>query len=135
MSDYKFSINLVVRHNSRRAEEIASALEWEPHNAWSAGDNRFTPAGTKLPGSRQDTMCAFRLQSDDDQLTQALATRVEHLLSRRSFIDDLLASGGTLALNVGLNGQFNSSLDLSPETLRAICELRIRLSVECFPEG
>lgn len=135
MSAYRFSVNVVVRDQSRRAEEIASVLDWEPHNAWSVGDDRVTPAGTKLPGTRQDTMCAFRLESDDDQLTPVLAARVEQLLLKRDFVKELLGSGGTLTLNVGLHGQFNSSLDLSPETLRAICELGIRLSVECFPDG
>lgn len=135
MSAYKFSINVVVRHQSRRAEEIASALGWEPHNAWSAGDSRVTPAGTKLPGTRQDTMCAFRFESDEERATSAVADKVKHLVSKRSYVNELVGAGGTLALNVGLNGQFNSSLDLSPETLRDISELGILLSIECFPEG
>ncbi len=135
MNAYKFSVNVVVRHQSRRAEEIASALDWEPDNAWSAGDSRVTPAGTKLPGTRQGTMCAFRFESDEGQATSAVAEKVEHLLCRRIYVSELLGSGGTLALNIGLNGQFNSSLDLLPETLRVISELGISLSVECFPDG
>jgi hypothetical protein len=110
-------------------------LEWEPCNAWSVGDSRVTPAGTQLPGTRQDTMCSFRFEHDDDRLTAAVTKIVEHLLSRRSFVSDHLGSGGTLALNIGLNGQFNSGLDLSREILRGISELGIRLSVECFPTG
>lgn len=135
MSAYKFSVNVVVRHQTRRAEEIASALGWEPHNAWSAGDSRVTPAGTKLTGTRQDTMCAFRFESDEDQAASAVAEKLEHLLVRRSYLTELLGSGGTLTLNIGLNGQFSSSLELLPETLRAIGELGISLSVECFPDG
>lgn len=135
MSDYKFSVNVVVRHQSRRAEEIASALGWKPHNAWSAGDGRVTPAGTKLPGTRQDTMCAFRFESDEEQATSAVADKVKHLLSRRVYVSELASDGGTVTLNVGLNGQFNSSLDLSPETLRDLSELGIVFSIECFPDG
>jgi hypothetical protein len=135
MREYKFSVNVVVRHQSRRADEIASAFNWEPDNSWSAGDIRVTPAGTKLPGNRQDTMCTFRFESDEDQATSAVAEKVEHLLSRRGYVSELLDSGGTLTLNIGLNGQFNSSVDLLPETLKAISELGINLSVECFPDG
>lgn len=135
MNAYKFSVNVVVRHQSRRAEEIASALGWQPHNAWSAGDSRVTPTGTKLPGTRQDTMCAFRFESDEEQATSAVADKVKHLVSKRSYVNELVSAGGTLALNVGLNGRFNSSLDLSPEILRDISELGILLSIECFPDG
>ncbi|HEX6706840.1 MAG TPA: hypothetical protein VF169_18925 [Albitalea sp.] len=135
MSTYKFSINVVARHHTRRAEEIASGLEWEPHNAWSVGDSRVTPAGTPLPGTRQDTMCSFRFEHDDDQLTAAVTRAVEQLRSHRRFVSELLGSGGTLALNIGFNGQFNSALDLSRETLRSICDLGIGISVECFPDG
>lgn len=80
-------------------------------------------------------MCSFRFEHDDDQLTLAVATTVGHLLSRRGFVGEFLGAGGTLALNIGLDGQFNTGLDLSPETLRSICELGIHISVECFPEG
>lgn len=135
MSTYKFSINIVARHHTHRAEEIAVGLGWEPHNAWSVGDSRVTPAGTLLPGTRQDTMCSFRFEHDDDQLTLAVTTAVQHLNSHRSFVSELLGSGGTLALNIGLNGQSNSALDLSPEMLRSICDLGVHVSVECFPDG
>jgi hypothetical protein len=135
MSAYKFSVNVVVRHQSRPAEEIASALGWKPHNAWSAGDARLTPAGTQLSGTRQDTMCAFRFESDTEQATSAVADKVKHLLSMRDYVIGLASEGGTVTLNIGLNGLFSSSLDLSPETLRDLSELGILLSVECFPDG
>lgn len=80
-------------------------------------------------------MCAFRFESDEEGATSAVSEKVEHLLSRRSYVSELVGSGGTVALNVGLNGRFNSSFDLLPETLRAIGELGVSLSVECFPEG
>lgn len=135
MNTYKFSINLVVRHQSRRVEEIASALGWTPYNAWSAGDSRVTLAGTKLPGVRQETMCAFRFESDEEQATSAVADMVRHLLFKRAYVNEVFHTGGTLALNVGLNGQFNSSLELTPETLREISEMGILVSIECFPDG
>lgn len=135
MSSYQISVSVVVRHQSRRAEEITSALGWEPHNAWSSGDTRVTPTGTKLPGTRRDTMCTFRFESDNDQATSVVAEKMEHLLARRSYVSELLSSGGSLVFNIGLNGQFNSSVDLLPKTLREVSELGISLSIECFPEG
>jgi hypothetical protein len=135
MNNYKFKVSVVARHLVQSAEEIVSAFGREPRYAWSVGDSRITPNGTQLPGTRQDTMCSFRFAQDDDQLTQAVTMAVEHLRSHRSFVSELLASGGTLDLNIGFNGQFNSALDLSPETLRSISELGIRISVECFPDG
>lgn len=135
MSDYKFSVSVIVRHQSRHAEEISSAFGWKPYNAWTAGDNRVTLTGTKLPGTRRDTMCAFRFEFDAEEATSAVTDKVEHLLSRRVYVSDLASDGGTVTLRLGLNGQFNSSLDLSPETLRDLSELGVALSVECFPEG
>lgn len=135
MNDYRFSVNVFVRHQSRHAEEIASALGWEPYNAWSAGDNRVTPAGTRLPGTRPDTMCVFRFEFTQEQATSAVADTVKHLLTKHLYISELARDGGTLTLKVSLNGQFNSSLDLSPNTLRDLSELGFAFSVECFPDG
>lgn len=135
MSAYKFSINVVARHHTRRAEEVISELGWQPCNAWSVGESRVTPAGRPLPGVREDTMCSFRFEHEDDQLTSAVTTAVEHLCSRRSFVSEFIGSGGTLKLNIGFNGEFNSSLELSLKTLRNICDLGVCVSVECFPDG
>ena len=135
MTEHSFTVNVAVRHHAWRSEEIAARLEWEPYNAWSVGDPRVTPAGTNLPGNRQDTMCSFRFVRDDDQLTLVVLTTVEHLMSRREFVKELLSSGGSLTLNIRFNGQFNCNVDLSPETLQAINDLGIRLSAECLPDG
>jgi hypothetical protein len=80
-------------------------------------------------------MCSFRFEHDDDQLTSAVTTTVAHLLLHRRFVDELLGSGGSLTMKVSLHGGFNTGLDLSPETLRTICDLQIHVSVECFPDG
>lgn len=135
MTAYTFSVNVVVQHPRRPAADIAAGLEWQPYNSWSSGETRMTPAGTPLPGTRLDTMCAFRSEHESAEVTPVVVQTVEHLLSRRSFIQDLLDSGGTLALNVGLNGQLNSNLNLTAETLRTIADLGMTLSVECFPDG
>ena len=135
MSTYKFSVNVVVRHQSRRPHEIALALGWTPHNAWSSGDRRITPTGRILPGIRQETMCIFRFEFDEKAAASAVSEKVEQLLAKRSYLSELVESGGSVALNLGLNGKFNASFDLSPDALRALGELGIGLSVECFPEG
>ena len=80
-------------------------------------------------------MCSFRTVHDDDQVTAAVVATVEHLQSHRMFVDELILSGGTLALNIRLNGQFNSNVDLEPDMLKSIGSLGIRLSVESFPDG
>lgn len=135
MTAHRFTVNVAARHQAWRSEEIAAQLEWEPYNSWSVGDRRVTPTGTELPGIRQDTMCSFRFVGSDEQLTPIVLTTVEHLMSHREFVNKLLESGGLLALNIRLNGQFNSNFDLAPETLKSISDLGIRLSVECFPDG
>jgi len=135
VTDHRFTVNVATRHHAWRSEEIAARLEWEPYNAWSVGDRRVTPSGAELPGTRQDTMCSFRFVRDDDQLTPVVLTTIEHLMVRREFVKELLGSGGSMALNIRLNGQFNCNVDLAPETLQAISDLGIRLSVECFPDG
>lgn len=80
-------------------------------------------------------MCAFRFEFDAEEATSAVTDKVEHLLSRRVYVSDLASDGGAVTLRLGLNGHFNSSLDLSPETLRELSELGVTFSVECFPEG
>jgi hypothetical protein len=80
-------------------------------------------------------MCSFRFVRDDDQLTPVVLTTIEHLTLRRKFVKELLGSGGSLALNIRFNGQFNCNIDLAPAMLQAISDLGIRLSVECLPDG
>ena len=135
MSAHRFTINVAIRHPAWRSERIAAGLEWEPYSAWSVGDRRVTPTGTELPGVRQDTMCLFRSVHDDEQVTAAVVAAVEHLLSHRAFVDELTLSGGALTLNIRLNGQFNSNVDLEPDTLNLIGSLGMRMSVESFPDG
>lgn len=135
MSMYRFTVNVAVRHPAWRSEEIAAGLEWDPYNAWSVGDRRITLDGTELPGVRQESMCSFRSVHHDDQVTAAVVAAVEHLMSHRPFISELVRSGGALALNVRLNGHFNSNVDLEPDTLQSIGLLGMRLSVESFPDG
>lgn len=134
MTEHRFTVNVAARHHAWRSEDIAAKLGWDPYNSWSVGDRRVTPTGTELQGTRQDTMCSFTFASDD-QLTPVVLTTIEHLMLRRDFVKELLHSGGLLALNIRLNGQFNCNVDLAPETLQAISDLGIRLSVECFPDG
>ena len=91
------------------------------------------PKGTVLPGIRRETMCSFIFRYDKDKLTAGVVYTVDHLLSRRDFVEALVESGGELAINIHLDGQFNCHVDLGPETLKVIADLRIRYSVECFP--
>jgi hypothetical protein len=135
MSDHRFTINVAIRHPAWRSERIAAGLALEPYNAWSVGDRRVTPTGTELPGVRQDTMCSFRSVHDDDQVTSAVVAAVEYLLLHRAFIDELTLSGGALTMNIRLNGQFNSNVDLGPGMLNLIGSLGMRMSVESFPDG
>lgn len=135
MMTHACTVNVAARHPAWRSESIAIGLGWEPYSAWSVGDARVTPAGTPLPGHRDDTMCSFRSLHDDDLVTAAVVATVEHLLSRKGFVEELRATGGTLALNIRLNGRRNTNVDLDPDTLRSIASLGMRFSVECFPEG
>jgi len=136
VNDYRFSINVVVRHPSCRAEEIAAQLGWEPYNAWSAGDARVTPAGTKLPGLRGDTMCSFVQKYGDEDFSDAVTSIVQYLSARQVFIKSYLDSGGTMAINIGMNGKRHSGMVLPPpQMLGAMSDLGLDLSVECFPDG
>lgn len=135
MSACKFTINVAVTHPTWCNEKIAAGFAWAPYNAWSVGDRRVTPVGIELPGFRNSTMCSFVFNRYDDQVTSAVTETVENLLMRRIFIDELIISGGEVALNIRLNGAFNSNLDMPPAILSDIGSLGMRLSVEIFPDG
>jgi hypothetical protein len=130
---HRFTINIAARHQVWRSDKIVAGLGWEPYNSWSVGDRRMTPDGTELPGTRHETMCSFVFAHDDNQLTEAVLATLEHLIFRRKFVGELIDSGGSLSLNIRLNGQFNCNVDLGPEELCSMSEIGIRLSVECFP--
>lgn len=95
----------------------------------------MTPTGVELPGFRHDTMCSFRFLHEGDQVTSAVLETVAHLMTHREFVDELVSSGGELALNIRLNGQFNCNVDVPPQTLQSLGALGVRLSVETFPDG
>jgi hypothetical protein len=135
LSEYSISINVVARHSLVPQSEIVAELAWVPINAWSAGDGRVTPAGTKMPGTRTETMCAFRFETIDESGTSALTGVLEHLAVRRDFIKRFVNGGGEFAINIGFNGTSGSAFEISPSRLCEMGMLGVRLSVECFPAG
>jgi hypothetical protein len=132
---YLFSLSATAKHPRLTAEAVCAMLEWSPFNAWSVGDPRTTPAGTKLPGARDDTMCVIRHEYIDRNFAEHLEEMVKALQRKSAELDEFLGTGGSLSIRLGLNGRENLADALSPELLANMGTLGITFLIEAFPNG
>lgn len=127
---FVYRVSLQVFHPSADPKGIIQTLGRAPIRSWAAGDARFTPAGTPLPGTYRETYCAFDLgEGSDGELAQCLRSAVADLKGATSMLHELRATGGNANLyvqwTIGERGDvFDTAL------LSSIAELGVDLGIE-----
>lgn len=132
---YLFSLSVTAKHPRLTAEAVCAMLEWSPLNAWSVGDPRTTPAGTNLPGVREDTMCVIRHDYLEPNFAEHLEEMVKALERKSAPLVEFLSTGGSLSIRLGLNGRENVADALGPALLANMGILGITFLIEAFPNG
>ncbi|MBT3041008.1 MAG: hypothetical protein KUF77_15445 [Candidatus Thiodiazotropha sp. (ex Lucina aurantia)] len=118
---------------------MSKLFEKKPSTSWVAGDERKTPKGTSIGGTRTNSYWVARLTEEEtdsetwqledylEKIYKEISTKVESLAS---FFD----SGGRLELSVSLFGARNFGLVLSPDLLSRLGTSKIELLLDIYPE-
>lgn len=114
MIAHRLHLAICIRHPDRDLSAVCSSLGLVPKYVWKKGDERKTPKGTKLEGSREDSRCIIQLEALSDRpMIGLIQSALEQLRPHKATLRDLTNSGGTINFRIGwfLNGDTGESID------------------------
>jgi hypothetical protein len=131
----RFDIVLLIRHPNIDPGLVTAALGLKPHRAWKAGEPRFTPKGSPLPGTHRMSCWnhVFRYEGSKGVACQ-IDSILERLLPARQLLREIVDTGGMAQLYLQLPGDQNLGDELGWKTLGKFVDLRLDLSFETFPD-
>jgi hypothetical protein len=98
----RFEVSLRIRHPTADPDRIGEEIEWIPQVRRKVGDPRMTPKGNPLPGANSETFWYADLPvKDGDSLVKVIAAANLRLMSHRTYLDQLVLSGGSIEYFVG----------------------------------
>jgi hypothetical protein len=131
---FSYQVRLLIKHPSVDPAEISATVPLEPLRSWTAGSDRFTPAGAPLPGTHECTMWTASVpHRNSREFHKGVTEMVTVLEAAAGFLDRLLKTGGTVLLIVDLEGGRNIGDTMSPALLSRIAALGIDFGIEVFP--
>ena len=123
---------LLIVHADMDPAPIAEILGLHSTGGHKAGELRFTPKGTPLPGRWTDTRWSAGLDDfDDHEVEAAIRSFLDRLEVHSAFWRSLAASDGEAHLICSLDGTYQG-LSIEPELLRRLADLNIRLGIEIY---
>lgn len=130
-----YTVSLAVHHPVWPVSRITAALGWDPDVSWNAGYEHRHPKIGALLNVRKTTYWCLSNQVEGERLFFREFVRVINwLITRKTFLDELQATGGDVAVNIGLLGSHNIGSSLGPDHIRAAADLGITLGIEVFPK-
>lgn len=110
----------------------------ERRHGWTAGDERVTPKGTSLGGTRAQSYWSARVtaeetSSEEWQLEDVLTKSVEQLEKHKAELEEFFATGGTMNYFIGLYGLRNYGLIFSPTLMSRLTTARVELQLDVYP--
>jgi hypothetical protein len=139
MINYEFRLSLRIWHPSMKPDVISANLELQPEWRHCVGDRRTTPKGNALEGVYKETYWSACLSGEDpvDSVNQSLesvmAEACARLARHAAFICSLRESKGRAEFFVGLYGNDNFGLDLSPGLLASVASLGLSVALDIYP--
>jgi hypothetical protein len=131
----QFEIALLIHHPNIDPGLITAALGLEPYCSWKAGDPRFTPKGTPLPGTHRISRWnhVFRYKGNEGFACK-IDSILERLLPAQEFFLSISDTGDMAHLYLQLPGDQNLGDELDWKILGKFVDLRLAFSVEIFPD-
>jgi hypothetical protein len=94
---FSYSVSLQVKHPDADPQRIIEAIGLPSFRSWAVGEQRATPKGTSLPGTHDESYCAFAIgEGDDGNLADFLRRTLKKLEPSAEFIGELRRTGGKL---------------------------------------
>ena len=133
-SSLRFYTRLIVRHPCCDPSSITEELGLKPKVAHMAGEKRITPAGTLLQGVYPETSWSHSIRTSGSRFFfDAIEPILERLEKSRDYLEKLVTDGGEVSINFDLAGDESIGDSMSPDMLKRLTSLNVRLGIEVFP--
>lgn len=130
-----FVLSLAIRHPEIDPVRISTVLQRTPWRSWRAGDARATPRGRKLPGDWPDS---YWIESapvvGERDFFSEIGAELGSLAEHAQFLKEIVATGGTVSLQIDLPGDANIGSVLPHALIVRLAALPLDISVEVFPK-
>ncbi len=124
---------LLIIHPDMDPAPITRTLGLKPTSTHRAGEPRFTPKGTALPGLWPDTRWSGGLDEFDGlEVEAAIKSFLEIVERHAGFWKSLAASKGSAEMICSLDGGHYQGLSIDPNLLRSLADLNIGLGLEIY---
>lgn len=128
----KFDLSLRLRHPSADLSPIVRSLGLTPDVAWMKGDQRRTPAGNALPGTRDASYCSARLSVTDEDLETALSKCLDVIAPAGQMLATVAASGGAAVIAIGWFCDGDSGAAIPADMVARAAALQLGLDVYLY---
>jgi hypothetical protein len=132
---FSYAVRFQIRHPTARAEELVAELPWKVANSWTVGDERATPKGAPLPGTRSESYCNLQVaEGDDGRLPDCLSYAVDTLGAHQDHLAEACRTGGSLSFYVFWYPNGDTGAVFSPDLLGKMASLGIALGLNVYDD-
>jgi hypothetical protein len=130
-----YAIDVKIRHPTWMASHLIIGMGCEPDISWDVGEEHRSPSSGALLGVRKITYwCVWNHVEGRRNFFAEFKNICEWLKAKKPFLDEIRATGGSVAVDIGLRGSVNIGSSLDPAHLRLAGELGVTLGIEVFPQ-
>lgn len=126
-------LSLHIEHPTRDLSSICAVLGLEPTHIWKKGDERQTPKGTKIGGTRANSYCSIEFgASSRKPLPKQIEAVLALLRPHRAILRKLSSTGGLISFYVGWFCDENTGERFGWQILDTMTDLRIALDLNIY---
>jgi hypothetical protein len=104
-----------------------------PGHIWKKGDERQTPKGTKIGGTRDSSYCSVELgDPSQEPLSEKIEAALALLKPHRALLQELSSTGGRVAFFIGWFCDADTGDGLRWQILKGMSDLRIELELNIY---
>ena len=127
------TLSLHLHHPTRNLSPVCAVLGVKPQHIWKMGDERQTPRGTKIGGTRDSSYCSVELA---DRSREPLSEKIEAALAllkpHRALLQELASTAGRITFYIGWFCDEHTGDGLSWHILKEMSDLRIGLELNIY---
>jgi hypothetical protein len=126
-------LSLHIKHPTRDLSRVCAVLELEPTRIWKKGDERQTPKGTKIGGTRADSYCSIAFGAMSRKpLPKQIEAALSLLKPHREILRKLSSTGGLVSFYVGWFCDEHTGEHFDWQILDTMADLRIALDLNIY---
>jgi len=133
MGPQRTKVSLHLMHPTRDLSIVCRTLGLRPKVIWKKGDERRTPKGTSIGGTRESSYCSidFGAASKVD-LSKKIEAAAQLLKPHRTILRRLSLTGGRTSFYIGWFCDEHTGEEFSYEILAHMAELHIALEFNIY---